>query len=76
MSNFPTIQKGTYRHNKTDQLYEVIGVALQTETNQPLVIYRPLYDGEYKLFARPYEMFTEVVELNGKMKPRFEKVND
>lgn len=76
MSDFPTIQKGTYRHNKKGQLYEVIGVALQTETNEPLVIYRPLYDNEYKLFARPYEMFTEVVELNGKMKPRFEKVND
>lgn len=76
MSNFPTIQKGTYRHNKKGQLYEVIGVALQTETNDPLVIYRPLYENEYKLFARPYEMFTEEVEINGQQVPRFEKLDD
>ena len=76
MSDFPVIEKGTYRHNKKGHLYEVLGVALQTETGEPLVIYRPLYDNEYELFARPYTMFLEEVELNGQMKPRFEKVND
>jgi len=76
MSNFPTIKIGTYRHSKTDHLYEVVGVALQTETNEPLVIYRPLSKSEYELFARPYEMFVENVEINGEVKPRFEKVND
>jgi hypothetical protein len=76
MSDFPTIQKGIYRHNKKDQLYEVLGVALQTETNEPLVIYRALYENEYELFARPYTMFIEMVELDGEQKPRFEKVSD
>ncbi len=70
------IQKGTYRHNKTSKLYEVIGTALQTETSDTLVIYRPLYTNEDILYARPYGMFTEEVEINGEMKFRFEKIDD
>ena len=66
------MKKGIYRHNKTGNLYEVIGEALQTETNEMLVIYKPLQENEYELFARPYAMFTELVELDGKMLPRFE----
>lgn len=74
---FPEIEKGIYRHNKKGHLYEVIGVALETETGEPLVVYQPLYeDAEYELFARPYAMFTEEVEVNGVMKPRFERLND
>lgn len=76
MSDFPQIEKGIYRHNKKGHFYEVLGVALQTETNEPLVIYRPLYEIEYELFARPHKMFTEMVELDGNMRPRFEKVDD
>lgn len=76
MNNFPEIQKGTYRHNKKGQLYEVLGMALQTETDEPLVVYRPLYDNEYELFARPYNMFVEQVEINGEMKPRFERIEE
>ncbi len=69
-----TIETGTYRHNKKGHLYEVLGVALQTETEEQLVIYRPLYESEFELFARPYGMFTEQVEIDGKMVPRFEKI--
>lgn len=77
-NSIPALQTGTYRHNKSGKLYEVIGVALQTETNESLVIYRPLYEHDfgYELFTRPYEMFIEVVELGGTRMPRFEKVND
>lgn len=71
----PAIAKGTYRHNKTGSLYEVVGVALQVETGEFLVIYKPLYDHPaYEIFARPYAIFTELVELGGKMMPRFERV--
>lgn len=73
---FPTIQKGTYRHNKKGHHYEVLGVSLHTETNQPLVVYRPLHDNEYELFTRPLDMFVEIVELNGEHMPRFEKIDD
>ena len=70
-----TIEKGTYRHNKSGKLYEVLGVALSTETKEQLVIYRPLYEVELELFARPYAMFMEQVEIEGKQVLRFEKVS-
>ena len=68
------ISKGTYRHSKSGKLYEVIGLALETETEELLVIYRPLYENEYELFARPASMFTETVVLDGKSVPRFQKI--
>lgn len=76
MSAIPNIQKGKYYHRKTDHFYEVIDVALQTETDEWLVIYRPLWDSDIKVFARPYRMFVEKIELNGELKPRFEKVGE
>ena len=69
------ISKGTYKHSKSGKLYEVIGLVLETETEELLVIYRPLYENEYELFARPANMFMETVVLDGKSVPRFEKVN-
>lgn len=77
-TDIPVLQKGTYRHNKSGKLYDVLGVALHTETAEPLVLYRPLYKHErgYELFCRPHGMFVEVVELNGRKVPRFEKIND
>lgn len=75
--DLPTLEMGTYRHTKSGQLYEVISVTFNTETYEPLVIYKPLYEhGKYELFARPYAVFVEEAELNGIMKPRFEKVDE
>lgn len=68
------ISKGIYRHSKSGKLYEVIGLALETETEDLLVIYRPLYENEYELFARPVSMFTETVVLDEKSVPRFQKI--
>jgi hypothetical protein len=70
------IKKGTYRHTKSGKLYEVLGIALQTETHEQLVIYRPLYDNEYELFARPYDMFVEKAIINGQEVRRFEKIDE
>ena len=61
--------------SKSGKLYEVIGLALETETEELLVIYRPLYENEYELFARPASMFTETVLLDGKSVSRFQKIN-
>lgn len=73
----PSLATGTYRHNKSGNLYQVLGVALETESDQAVVVYKPLYAHEfgYELFTRPYEMFVEMVELNGRTQPRFEKVD-
>lgn len=64
------IKAGIYRHFKGEK-YEVLGVARSSETEQYLVVYRALY-GERELWVRPYAMFTEMVEVHGMMKPRFE----
>ena len=48
-----------YRHYKGDY-YIVEDIALHTETNEKMVIYRALY-GDGKLYARPYNMFVEKV---------------
>ena len=66
--------RGIYVHYKNGQRYEVIGTALHTETEDMLVIYKPLYENEYELFARPYDMFVGTVEYNGNTVNRFQKV--
>ena len=60
---------GRYRHFKGRE-YEVLGVALHSESAEELVVYRPLY-GSYRLMARPAAMFHEVVEREGVRTPRF-----
>ena len=40
----------------TQYLYEILGVAHHTETDEKLVVYRALY-GDGKICARPLEMF-------------------
>ena len=67
------ISPGTYRHYKGG-LYEVIDVARHSETEEQLVVYRPLY-GERGLWVRPLEMFTETMMVDGAERPRFEKQN-
>lgn len=75
MSKIPTIQKGVYRHSKSGKLYEVLGVALNTETEEYVVVYRPSYPSEYELFVRPYAMFVESTEIDGQIVPRFECIS-
>lgn len=71
-----SIAPGVYRHTKSGHDYQVLGVALETETGQQLVIYRPLYEHQYELFARPYGMFVDQVEIDGQIAPRFELIGD
>ena len=63
------IKLGEYEHYKGDH-YEVLGVARHSETLEYLFVYRALY-GEHALWVRPYDMFIENVEVNGKTVPRF-----
>jgi len=65
----PSITPGRYRHYKGGE-YEVLGVARHSETLEPLVIYRPLYN-QSGIWVRPFTMFFEQVEVNGQRQPRF-----
>ena len=60
---------GIYRHYK-GALYEVLGTAQHSESEEPLVVYRALY-GDYGLWVRPLDMFTENVTRDGQTQPRF-----
>lgn len=65
----PALPLGKYRHYKGGE-YEVIGVARHSETLEPLVIYRPLYN-DTGWWVRPYSMFVEEIEIDGLRQPRF-----
>lgn len=60
---------GRYRHFKGRE-YEVLGVAQHSESDEALVVYRPLY-GSYRLMVRPQTMFLEKVARDGAFMPRF-----
>ena len=66
------IPPGRYRHYKGNE-YEVIGIAQNSETLEPMVVYRPLY-GEGGLWVRPAAMFAEDVVIDGKTQPRFARL--
>jgi hypothetical protein len=65
----PHTPSGRYRHYKGGE-YEVVGVARHSETLEPMVIYRPLYN-DSGLWVRPHAMFFEQIEFEGKVQPRF-----
>ena len=67
------IVKGRYRHFKGNE-YEVIDFAKDSETTEKMVIYRALY-GDHELWVRPYEMFREIIERDGKKMRRFERID-
>ena len=70
----PEIQTGIYRHFKGND-YEVLGVALHSETMEPQVVYRALY-GAGGLWVRPAAMWNETVERDGKVLPRFRYIEE
>ena len=65
----PEIRPGRYRHFKGNE-YQVLGLARHSETEEWMVVYRPLY-GEGGLWVRPASMWNEVVERDGIKAPRF-----
>jgi len=68
------IKRGLYRHYR-GKLYEVIGTARHSETLEKLVVYHALYNskkfGKNVLWARPMNMFSENVRIDGRKVPRF-----
>jgi len=66
------LRSGIYKHYKGN-LYEVLITAQHSETEEWMVDYKALY-GDEGMWVRPYEMFVERVEVDGKLISRFEFV--
>ena len=63
-----------YRHYK-NKPYKLLGTARHSETLEELACYESLYSNPLgTLWVRPKEMFFEEVLIDGKKRPRFEKV--
>ena len=66
-----SILPGVYRHYKGNR-YEVLDLALHSETLEPMVVYRALY-GHGEIWTRPACMWNETVILpDGRAVKRFE----
>ena len=70
-----TLGEENLRANK--YLYEIVGVAIHSETREEMMVYRALYD-DGGMYVRPLQMFMEEVDHvkypEIKQKYRFEKV--
>ena len=71
---------GIYYHFKdSTKHYEVLGIALHTETEERMGLYKRLYEAEIpEFFIRPLEMFMDTVDKPeiGYQGPRFVRVPD
>lgn len=57
------IKKGIYKHFKGN-LYEVLFIAKNSETEEDMVVYKSLRNGT--MWVRPLSMWEELVERGGK----------
>jgi hypothetical protein len=73
LPELPELTLGRYRHYKGGR-YEVLAVARHSESLEPLVVYRPL-DNDSGCWVRPWSMFVEDVEFEGRLQPRFARVD-
>lgn len=80
-------ENGFYVHYKHDPIgqpynymYEVVGIARNTEEKTYSVLYRPLYENDWfapaNYQARPLKMFMEKVIVEGVQKPRFDQITE
>ena len=74
LTALPATPLGRYRHHKGGE-YEVIGVARHSETLEPMVVYRPLYN-DSGWWVRPYAMFFGQVVVDGRLLPRFTRIGE
>lgn len=74
LPELPALRPGRYRHYKGGE-YEVVNVARHSESLEAMVVYRPLY-ADRGWWVRPWAMFVEEIEVEGKRQPRFAWIGD
>lgn len=62
------LKLGTYIHYKNIEV-KLLAIARHSETLEELAVYQHVDDGNY--WVRPLKMFSEEVEVNGELRPRF-----
>jgi hypothetical protein len=77
----PMVQVGALYKHYSGKVYKIIAIAHHSENPQELmVVYQGLYDcpsfGKNPMWCRPYTMFVEHVDINGKQQPRFALVEE
>lgn len=70
----PKIKLGRWKHFKGNE-YEVLYIAQNSETLEPMVVYRALY-GDGDVWVRPASMWNENVERDGKTYKRFTYIGE
>ncbi|MBI3256053.1 MAG: DUF1653 domain-containing protein [Candidatus Andersenbacteria bacterium] len=75
INNLPVKVGQHYHHFKSHKdTYEIIAIAIQEDTLEPLVIYRSLKRGT--VWSRTAENFMEEIEREGKKMKRFEHITE
>lgn len=70
------LKAGVYLHH-SGLMVMVLGVARHSETEERYVTYIPLAVKEKpRITVRPYNMFFEEIEINGKKQPRFQYIGE
>lgn len=67
------VKIGTYRHFKGG-IYEVVQIAIHSETMEKMVVYRNTDSGQW--WVRPVSMWNETVARDGKIFLRFTYLGD
>ncbi len=63
----------TYKHYKGG-IYNKLGIVTHSETLEEMVLYQSAKDG--RKWVRPVNMWDELVTVEGKQIPRFQKIQE